>query len=174
MTGTSSTSSPSRTSWPGPLWSGCRVTLGDDSPEPARATNNPEAYDLYLQGRHIWYRRYEVGLEAALAYFQRALEVDPAYALPHTGICDAHCIANFYGVTSPAGGRSKAGPALESALRHGPDLPETQFSLGLFRLLCEQELNGALAAWTRAAELRPGFGAALTWRSVALVTLGRV
>ncbi len=152
----------------------CRVTLGEDSPEPARATNNPEAYDLYLQGRHLWYRRYEVGLEAALAYFQRALEVDPAYALPYAGICDVHCIGNFYGVTSPAEGRSKADPALESALRHGPDLPETQFSLGLFRWLGERELNGALAAFTRATELRPGFGAALAWRSVALVTLGRV
>jgi len=152
----------------------CRVTLGEDSPEPARATNNPEAYDLYLQGRHLWYRRHEVGLKTALNYFERALEVDPAYALPYSGVCDVHTISGFYGVNSPAEARSKAGAALESALCHGPDLPETQFSLGLYRMAFEPELNDALSAWTRAAELRPGFGDALTWRALALVVQGRV
>jgi adenylate cyclase len=56
-------------------------------------TADPEAYDLYLQGRYHW----NLGSvedtatqQRALEFFERAVQRDPAFAPAHAGIADAH------------------------------------------------------------------------------------
>jgi hypothetical protein len=44
-------------------------------------TEDPEAYRLYLKGRHHWNRWAEEGFYKAIEYFQQAVEKDPSYAL---------------------------------------------------------------------------------------------
>ena len=55
---------------------GTRVDGGMTSAERARvgrpATNNVEAYQLYLQGRHCMHRFTEQGIRQAISYFERA------------------------------------------------------------------------------------------------------
>ncbi len=60
--------------------------FGDEADRLTRVgTDDAEAYDLYLEGRHYWQRRYKVGLETALEYFEAALEKDSDFALAHAG-----------------------------------------------------------------------------------------
>ena len=42
-----------------------------------RHTDNAEAYQAYLMGRHFWNQRTEEGLQRAIAYFQVAIAEDP-------------------------------------------------------------------------------------------------
>jgi len=42
---------------------------------------NLEAYNLYLKGRFFWNKRTGESLKRALGYFEKAIEVDPNYAL---------------------------------------------------------------------------------------------
>ena len=49
---------------------------------PAKApTENLEAHDLYLRGRHFWNRRTPEGLGKAVSLFEEAIRRDPRYAL---------------------------------------------------------------------------------------------
>src|SRR5215470_9661769 len=45
-----------------------------------RQTDDPEAYRLYLKGRHHWNRWTEDGFYKAIDYFQQAIDIDPTYA----------------------------------------------------------------------------------------------
>ena len=50
---------------------------------------NGEAYRLYLKGRYFWAKRPD-GIEKAIKYFQQALELEPASALPWAGLADCY------------------------------------------------------------------------------------
>jgi adenylate cyclase len=63
--------------------------LGARSPSAARHSEDPEAYALYLKGRHHWGRR-PAGTMEAIAYFEQAAKRDPTYALAYTGLADAY------------------------------------------------------------------------------------
>ena len=45
----------------------------------AGLTDNPEAYQLYLQGRHYWRLRSIESLNEAIRLFKRAVEIDPQF-----------------------------------------------------------------------------------------------
>jgi serine/threonine-protein kinase len=55
----------------------------------ARGTEDQEAYDLYLRGRHAWSKRGEQGLRAAIDLFNAALTRDPGFARAHAGLAMA-------------------------------------------------------------------------------------
>lgn len=120
-----------------------------------RQTRNPAAYELYLKGRYEWRAFQPDSIPRALAYYQQAVAIDPAYALAWAGI--AHAL-----VTSPAtveADRSVVVPdardALQQALEFGPDLAETQLALGSFLLFLDLDLAGAEAAARKAVALDP-------------------
>src|SRR6202045_2055556 len=43
-------------------------------------TTNPEAYELYLQGKFFWNKRTAADLRKSIEYFNQAIEKDPGYA----------------------------------------------------------------------------------------------
>ncbi|HEY6066641.1 MAG TPA: serine/threonine-protein kinase, partial [Thermoanaerobaculia bacterium] len=49
-----------------------------------------EAYQLYLKGRYYWNRRPEQGFLEAPGYFEKAIEADPSFALPYSGLADCY------------------------------------------------------------------------------------
>jgi len=54
-----------------------------------RYTDNAEAYDLYLRGRASFVNYTEQGMKAAIGDFERALAIDPDYALARAGLAIA-------------------------------------------------------------------------------------
>ncbi|MBL8296532.1 MAG: protein kinase, partial [Bryobacterales bacterium] len=54
------------------------------------ATQNAEAYQLYLRGRQAFVRASAPDLRKALNLFRQALDLDPQYALAYVGIADAY------------------------------------------------------------------------------------
>src|SRR5204863_9121793 len=57
-----------------------------------RYTDNTAAYQLYLRGHYFFNKRSVEGYNKAIEYYQRAIEIDPNYALAYTGLAD--CYAN--------------------------------------------------------------------------------
>ena len=53
-------------------------------------TINSEAYDSYLRGLYYWDQFTPEALQLALEYFNKAIEIDPDWALPYAGV------ANFW------------------------------------------------------------------------------
>ena len=53
-----------------------------------RYTEDAEAYQAYLQGRHHILTRTEEGFGLAIEYFQEAIDKDPSYALAYAGMAD--------------------------------------------------------------------------------------
>ena len=75
--------------------------LGARYPSAARHSEDPEAYALYLKGRHHWGRR-PAGTMEALAYFEQAVKRDPTYALAYAGLADAYnTLASWEGGVLP-------------------------------------------------------------------------
>lgn len=53
-------------------------------------TDNAEAYQLYARGRYHAYKLTPAETTKGLEYFQRAIEIDPNYALAYAGVSDAY------------------------------------------------------------------------------------
>src|SRR6185503_15647710 len=51
-----------------------------------RQTNNEEALRLYMHGRSLWIKRNKENVDQAISDFERALELDPAFAKAYTGL----------------------------------------------------------------------------------------
>jgi len=56
---------------------------------PARARQNTEAYDVYLQGLYLSNKSDEGSMRKCLSLFERALDIDPNFAHAWTGIAKA-------------------------------------------------------------------------------------
>ena len=67
----------------------------------AQPTTNLEAHELYLRGRHLWQNFYAPGYEKIRDYFQRAVELDPSYALAYAGLGLYYSFGACNGILSP-------------------------------------------------------------------------
>jgi eukaryotic-like serine/threonine-protein kinase len=89
-------------------------------------TANAEAYQLYLQGREYFRRPgyQRQNFEIAQQLYERAVELDPEFALAHASLAAVHFTMHWFRYdTSPV--RVAAGrEAAETALRFAPDLPQ--------------------------------------------------
>jgi adenylate cyclase len=55
-------------------------------------TENVEAYKLYRRGRSFWDVRTPQSYDSAKIYYQKALELDPDYALAYSGLADCYVL----------------------------------------------------------------------------------
>jgi TolB-like protein/Tfp pilus assembly protein PilF len=120
-------------------------------------TENPEAYNLYLQGRFFWNKRTEAGLNKSVEYFEKAIEVDPNYALAYAGLADTYYILAWYGLVPREEGYAKAKETVLRALDINPNLAEAHTVLGAVLLWDEWKWEEARKELQLAVELNPNF-----------------
>jgi len=128
---------------------------------------NPDAWLAYQRGRYFWNRRTEDGLNRALQFFQQAIELDPTFALPHTGQADSYSLLGSIGIDGmrPDKAMPLAKAAAEKALKMDPDLAEAHVSLAYVKLSYEWDLDAARKEFARAIELDPASAKAHHWYS---------
>ncbi len=129
--------------------------LGKGRPPEAGREGNAEAYNLYLQGRYFSTRRDRNDLEQAVAYFEKAVKLDPGYALAWVGLADAHSNQANMGYIPADVGFATARQEAEKALRIAPDLAEAYAALGWIRASYDLDWAGADAAYKKALSLEP-------------------
>ncbi|MGD8540138.1 MAG: protein kinase, partial [Candidatus Aminicenantes bacterium] len=122
-----------------------------------RYTQNPEAYDLYLQGRFFWWKRTEEGLNRALEYFAKAIEKDPDYALAHVGLADTYTMLNAYGMVSTQEVLQKIKAEAKKALKIDDKLAEVHTTLGNIRMFYDWDWDGAREEYELALGLNPNY-----------------
>jgi serine/threonine-protein kinase len=106
--------------------------LGEARDAVRRGTENLEAYELYLKGRHFWNQRSPAVMGTAIRCFEDAIALDPEYALAYTGLADCYSILRVYGWTPPEHAQPRALEAVTKAITLAPDLPEAAFSKALY------------------------------------------
>jgi TolB-like protein/predicted Ser/Thr protein kinase/Flp pilus assembly protein TadD len=116
---------------------------------------DPEAYQLYLQGRIAFLRFTPESLAEAEEYFNRATATDPEYALAYAGLADTD-IQLAGRVRPPREAMPKARAAIERALKLDPNLAEAYASRAQVKLFYEFDFEGAGAEYRRAVEKNPG------------------
>jgi serine/threonine protein kinase/tetratricopeptide (TPR) repeat protein len=138
-----------------------------------RHTENLEAYNLYLKGRHFWNKRTSEGLNKALDYFEKALEIDQNYALAYTGVADCHIVLPWYGGFLPKEEFPKAKTAALNALKIDNLLAEAHTSLAAINHWHDWDWSEAEKEYKRAIELTPGYATAHQWYGSFLGDVGR-
>lgn len=147
------------------------VLLEDDRERINRApTQMLEAYEAYLMGRHRMTTRMRGDLEGASAYFAKAVELDPEFALAWVGLADANLLLANYGAAPLDNALAKAGPALSNALSLDDQLGAAYTALGLSNSL-QNDPIAAERAYLRAIETDPSYATSYHWYADLLINL---
>ncbi|MCI0379939.1 MAG: serine/threonine-protein kinase, partial [Gemmataceae bacterium] len=96
-----------------------------------RATQNSEAFQLYLQGRFSCNKRTAEAVDKSIALFEAAIAKDPDYALAYAGLADSYVFLQWYGGRPPREVIPKGKAAALKALALDDALAEPHASLGL-------------------------------------------
>jgi len=136
-------------------------------------TENLEAYRLYLQGRNYWNKREEPDLIKSIEYFEKAIEIDPNYALAYTGLGDAYQVLANNGFWPAEKALPKAKAAALKALGIDDKLAEAHTSLAQIMKDYDWDFIGAEKEFKLAIELNPSYATAHQWYGGLLSTLGR-
>jgi len=138
-----------------------------------RHTENAEAYQLYLKGRHHWNRWTEEGFYKAIEYFQQAVEKDPSYALAYTGLADSYVLLGWNSYLAPKDAFPKGTAAAMRALQLDPDLAEAHTPLAALLWLHDWRWEDARTEFERSLELGPTYPTANHWYAEYLMTMER-
>jgi serine/threonine protein kinase/Tfp pilus assembly protein PilF len=136
-------------------------------------TEDPEAYRIYLKGRHHWNRWTEEGFYKAIKYFQQAIENDPAYALAHAGVADSYVLLGWNSYLPPKDAFPKAKAAAVTALEFDPDLGEAHAPLAAALWLYDWKWQEAQKEFQGSLELNPTYPTANHWYAEYVMTMGR-
>jgi TolB-like protein/Tfp pilus assembly protein PilF len=113
-------------------------------------TENVEAYNLYLKGRYI---RYTLKQKETIEYFNKAIALDPNYALAYIGLAEAHTFLDFFYGDSMKSSYIRAKEAILKALEIDDTLADAYALLGQIRLNFEWDWIGAETALKKAIEI---------------------
>jgi TolB-like protein len=132
-------------------------------------TTNPEAYQLYLKGNFHRTKYTEEGYRKGIEYYEKAIAVDPNYALAYHGIAAAYDFANGYYLAAHDS-MPQAKAACLRALELDDTIAEARYQLGKIAFWYEWDWAAAERHWRRANELDPAYPAAYP---VYLAAMGR-
>ena len=137
------------------------------------ATEDPEAYQAYLQGLFYWNKWTEDGFKKAGDYFTQAVTLDPGFALAHAGLADTYTFLGDSGYVAPREVWQKAKAEATEAVKADESLSEAHISLALVRENYDWDWSGAETEFRRAIQLNPNSATAHHWYGDCLTKLGR-
>ncbi len=138
-----------------------------------KPTVDPAAYQEYLRGRYLWNNWTPHSFRRALEHFERAISIDPTYALAYAGLADTLGSLAYYGVIEPDDGFPRAKAAAARALELDPQVADAHASLGLARLFWDHDWPAAERSFRRAIALNPQLALPHALYAIFLMTLGR-
>jgi tetratricopeptide (TPR) repeat protein len=154
------------------------LALARDAPPPPRPHRaDPDAYEHYIRARYLIAKRTRVSLQEAVACLERAIAIDPRFALAHAGLSEAWIQLGVRAAVSqslrPRETMPKARAAAEKALALDEELSEAHGTLGQVLVVYEWNRPAGIAELLRAIELNPNNQNAQHWYAMALGSLGR-
>lgn len=138
-----------------------------------RDTEDPEAYRLYLKGRHHWNQWTEEGFNRATEYFRQAVERDPGYALAYAGLAESYVLLGWNSYLPPKDAFPKGKEAALSALKLDQGLGEAHTPLAATLWLYDWQWQDAQTEFKRSLELSPTYPTGNHWNAEYVMTMGR-
>lgn len=139
-----------------------------------RYTDNNAAYEEYLKGRFNFSKRTGDGLKKALRNFEKAIEIDPLYALAYAGMAEVYQLLPLSDEIEPHAAFPKAKAAVLRALEIDDAIPEAHVSLGVILMDYDWNWRGAELSFQKAIELNQNYAAAHQVYGTLLLRLGRM
>jgi len=137
------------------------------------ATENTEAYQLYLKGRFYWNKRTAEGFRKAEELFQSAIDKDPGYALAYTGLADCYNLMASYFILPPSEAFPKLRAAANKAIELDNTLAEPHTNLASIAVDYDWRFDDAEREFKRSIELNPNYATAHHWYAEFLAAMGR-
>jgi len=136
-----------------------KTTLTAESRQQIRKneTENPEAYNLYLQGRFHMQKRNMEGFNRSIEYFQKAIAEDPDYSLAYAGLADVYFLIAWWDLMPKPEAYARSKEYAEEALHLDKDLAEAHTVLGGILYWNEWKWEEARKELQLAVELNPNF-----------------
>jgi len=149
------------------------LVAGQDYMLVKRYTQDPDAYNFYLQGRIEWNKRTEAALRRSIELYEEAIARDPNFALAYAGIADAYGFMGRLGFAPPKDVFPKAKEAAEKALEMDDALAEGYIALAFVKYSYDWNWMDAEIDFNWAIGLNPNYATAYQYYGSLLTNLGR-
>jgi TolB-like protein/DNA-binding winged helix-turn-helix (wHTH) protein/Tfp pilus assembly protein PilF len=136
-------------------------------------TENAEAYGLFIKGRFSIRKLTLPEIKAGISYMERAIDIDPSYALAYAGISEGYRALAMAGEMPPGEVLPKAKAAAQKAVEIDDMLAEGHSALGFTIFFQEWNWPEAEKHLLRALELDPNNSTAHFSYGNFLGTMGR-
>jgi len=150
-----------------------KLGFAKDSGNSPFRSRDPDAYSLYVTGRFFWNKRTVKDLKTSIEYYERALKLDPDFAMAYAGLADCHHLLAEYLATTPKEGFTKSKAAARKALEIDDTLAEAHTSLAYALAFYDWKWEEAEKEFRRAIELDPKYPTAHQWYAEFLAAMGR-
>ncbi|MBL7187067.1 MAG: protein kinase [Phycisphaerae bacterium] len=122
----------------------------------SRPTENMEAYEYYLRGNEYFLRSIlENDFRIALGMYEKAVKLDPAFALAHAQLSRTHMMMYWHIFDRSEERRAMAKQAVERAFQLNPNLPEAHLALGHYYYHGHLDYDRALEQFAIARKSQP-------------------
>ena len=139
-----------------------------------RYTDNAEAYELFLKGRHHSNKYTAHGWQRSIEFFEKAIALQPDYALAHAGLATSRGCQWFFGVLPAQQVIPLCKADMAQALALDDGLADAYLSRAMIAFFYDWNWGAAERAFIRSLELNPNNGETLSYYGLFLVFDGRV
>ncbi len=136
-------------------------------------TQNVEAYRLYLQGRLFQYKTTPHDIRQAIAFYEKAIELDPTYSLAYAGVADSYRMLPITSDVASAEAFPRSKEAALRAIELDSRSSQSRVALGYIYSWYEWNWKGAETELRQAIELDPNNADAHRGLSLLLTVTGR-
>ena len=150
-----------------------QLTVSPDNVYRHTSVKTPEAYDVYLRGRHAFDRHDAEGLAEAVSMFQRALDNDPNFADAAVSLAWAKASQAQFDFEPPAAAFEQSRAAAMTALKLDPNNAGAHAALGQIYLVYDWDWAAAEREFQQVTRLAPGSMDAHYSNTLLSLTLGR-
>jgi len=138
-----------------------------------RETTNIEAYEQYMLGRLYSLKLVRSEVDKGILHFERAIEIDPNYALGYVGIAEAQFPLVMSNDVDPLSVLPQAKRAAFRAVELNPNLADAQLALGMIAFWYDWDWPEAEKRFVRALDLNPNNSQARSMYAHLLSNTGR-
>ncbi len=135
-------------------------------------TENIDAYNQYLKGMFYWNKWSPNYVQKAMKIYEQAIELEPEFALPYTGLSACNIFLGAVGILPPKIAYSNGEKYALKALGIDNNIPEAHISLAMVSYFGKWDWEESEKCFIKALEINPNSAMAHQYYSMLLSTLG--
>ncbi len=135
-------------------------------------TENIEAYNLYLKGLFYWNKWSPDNIQRAIKIYHQAIEIEPEFALPYTGLSACNIYLGAVGLAPPKVVYPEGKKYALKALELDSKVPEAHISLAMVHYFGDWDWKNSEKCFLNALELNPNSATAHQYYAMLLSTEG--